>query len=435
MRVAVLGGGFAGIGCALELSKEHEVTLLEAQGGLGGVASGVDYNGATIPWGSHWILGTDKVLVDAVHEFGLEKRLRWKNVRMGFYYNGNIHGIANPIDLLRYRPLPPLDRIRFGLFGVRVALSGGSWAARLEGQSARSWLTKEASPAICDRLFEPLSRIKFNQSLEEISASWLYNRLVDTTKGGERYGFVDGGFETIIDSAGRRIRERGGEVRLGANVSRIVMNNGKVNAVEFVQDGKHKKVDVDAVVSTVPPPVLLKMADLPREFSDQLRKIRYKYIINAFFVLKRKLVKDFDWVNYCYDNLPFGGMLEHDLKTYTGGEEGSLLYVFTYLNEADELWGKTEEEIRKTYMESLARMFPELPSLVKHWRVFKSNLAWPVYDRNYGDYVPGYATPVKGLFMAGIYTTYPKMPSVGAAMESGFKAANLVKEYLRGAGR
>lgn len=426
MKVAVLGAGFAGLGAAMKLSEKHDVTVIERLPSLGGVVASVDYEGAKIPWGSHWILSTDKTLVNIIKELGLESKLKWKNVRMGFFYKGRIYGIANPLELLAFSPLPFFARIRFGLFGLRILLSRGSWGKRLEGKNAKQWLVKEAGKDVCDHLFEPLARIKFNQSLEEISASWLYNRLSDTAKGGEKYGFLDGGFETLLEEMKKKIEGNGGQFVLGTEIRKINMKGGRASSVSFFKDGKEETMEFDVVVSAVPIPALLRIAELPEGYRKQLEKVKYKFIINAFFVLDKKLVSGFDWVNYCYDDLPFGGTLEHEMGVYRAGDNRSLLYVFTYLNAKDSLWEQTKEGVKDAYLREIGKMFPL--SGVRHSFVEKSNLAWPIYDRGYGSYMPTNKTPVSGLYLAGIFTTYPKMPSTGVAAESGFEAARLVEQ-------
>lgn len=427
MKVAVLGAGFAGLGAALRLSEKHEVILIEKLPSLGGVVASVDYEGAKIPWGSHWILSTDKALVNLIRELGLENKLKWKNVRMGFFYKKGIYGIASPLELLAFAPLPFFARIRFGLFGLRILLSGGSWTKKLEGKSAKRWLLEEAGKDVCENLFEPLAKIKFNQSLDEVSASWLYNRLADTAKGGEKYGFLEGGFETLLEAIGGKIGKNGGNIIHGANVNKISIKNGRASSLAFVHDGKEKTIEVDGIVSALPIPVLLKAAELPNAYREQLARVKYKYIINAFFVLDKKLVKDFDWVNYCYDDLPFGGTLEHEMSVYKPKDNGSLLYVFTYLNGKDSLWEKTKEEIKNIYIGELEKIYPGITKIIRHAFVEKSNLAWPIYDKDYGSYMPTNKTPVDGLYLAGIFTTYPKMPSTGVAAESGYEAARLVE--------
>ena len=427
MKVAVLGAGFAGLGAAMRLSEKHEVTIIERLPSLGGVVASVDYEGAKIPWGSHWILSTDKALVDLIKELGLEKKLRWKNVRMGFFYKGRIYGIASPLELLSFSPLPFIARIRFGLFGLLVLLSRGKLAKSLEGKSAGKWLMDTAGKDVCANLFEPLAKIKFNQSLEEISASWLYNRLADTAKGGEKYGFLEGGFETLIEAIRGKIEKNGGKIILDSEVRKIGISGDKASSVTFIHGNAEKTIETDAVVSALPIPVLLKTAELPREYREQLSRVKYKYIINAFFVLDKKLVGGFDWVNYCYDDLPFGGTLEHETAVYKDGDSGSLLYVFTYLNEKDSLWEKSKEGIKGIYQMELEKLFPGISKIIRHAFVEKSNLAWPIYDKDYGSYMPGNKTPVKGLYLAGIFTTYPKMPSTGVAAESGYEAARLIE--------
>lgn len=428
-RIVILGAGFAGLGCALKLCEEFDVILIEKQNSLGGVVASIDYNGAKIPWGSHWILSTDKTLLSIIKDLGLENKLKWEDVRMGFYFKDKIYGIANPLDLLRFKPLPFLDRIKFGLFAVKLRAGKQK---DLEGKSAKQWLTKSASKNICENLFEPLSKIKFNQSLEEVSASWLYNRLVDTVKGGERYGFVEGGFESIINAIGNKLEQKNTRIITSANVKKIIIEKNKVVGIEIEYDGEKEIIDVDAVVSTVPTPVLPNLVSLPKDFADQLSQIKYKYIINAFYILDKKLVPDFDWVNFCYGDWPFGGILQHDLNIYSKNSRGAILYVFTYLNEDNYLWKKSEREISEEYIKSLEKVNPEISKLIKYGKVTKSNLAWPIYNKDYSKYAPSPVTPVKGLFLAGIYCTYPKMPSTGVAAESGFETAKGVKKYLMG---
>lgn len=426
--VVILGAGFAGLGCALKLADDFEVILIEKQERLGGVVASTDYKNIKIPWGSHWILSTDKTLLSIIKDSGLESKLKWEDVRMGFYYNEKIYGIANPLDLLLFKPLPFVDRLKFGIFATKLKLKKQN---NLEGQSAKEWLEKVASKNISENLFEPLSKIKFNQSLKDVSASWLYNRLMDTIKGGEKYGFVmGGGFESIISGIEKKILEKGGKIITGANLKSIVKYKGKVVGVEIEDKGKIKKMQADAVVSTIPTPALPKLIDLPKDFADQISQIKYKYIINAFYILDKKLIPDFDWINFCYGDWPFGGILQHDLKIYSGNEEGTILYVFTYLNENNYLWDKNEKEISNIYLEALEKISPEIRKGIKYEKVTKSNLAWPIYNKDYAKYMPGPITPVKGLFLAGIYCTYPKMPSTGVAAESGFETAEEVKKYL-----
>ncbi len=426
-QIVILGAGFAGLGCALKLSEEFDVVLIEKQNSLGGVVASVDYNGAKIPWGSHWILSTDKTLLAIIKDLGLENKLKWEDVRMGFYFKDEIYGIANPLGLLRFKPLPVLDRIKFGLFAAKLRTIKQN---NLEGRSAKEWLAKSASKNICDSLFEPLSKIKFNQSLEEVSASWLYNRLIDTVKGGERYGFVEGGFESIIKAIENKLQQKKARIITSANVKKIVIWKNKANAVEIEALGKKQTIDADAVVSTIPTPVLPKLIDLPKDFADQISSIKYKYIINAFYILDKKLVPEFDWINFCYGEWPFGGILQHNLNIYSKDGHGTILYVFTYLNENNDLWSKTEKEISEAYLSSLEKVNPEIRKMVKYEKITKSNLAWPIYNKDYAKYMPGPITPVKGLFLAGIYCTYPKMPSTGVAAESGFETAEVVKKYL-----
>ena len=57
----------------------------------------------------------DKALLVLVHEIGLDESLIWRESPMGFFSGGRIYGFGTPADLLRFKPLSPLVRLKFGL--------------------------------------------------------------------------------------------------------------------------------------------------------------------------------------------------------------------------------------------------------------------------------------------------------------------------------
>lgn len=72
MKVAIIGGGWAGIAAAIELTAaQHNVTLFEAGRNLGGRAKAVQVNGKTVDNGQHSLLGAYHQTIALMQRIGV----------------------------------------------------------------------------------------------------------------------------------------------------------------------------------------------------------------------------------------------------------------------------------------------------------------------------------------------------------------------------
>ena len=49
-----------------------------------------------------------------IDELGMSDQLTWRDSKVGFFNRGRIWPFVTPLDLLRFRPLPLIDRVRLG---------------------------------------------------------------------------------------------------------------------------------------------------------------------------------------------------------------------------------------------------------------------------------------------------------------------------------
>ena len=124
-RVCILGAGLAGLSAAYQLGRRGlEVLILEAAPDVGGLASSIHIDGTPIERFYHFICRGDSDLIELVSELGIEDLLHWRPSRTSFLYEGELYGFGAPLDLLRFRPVPIIQRLRFGLNVIRSRYGG-----------------------------------------------------------------------------------------------------------------------------------------------------------------------------------------------------------------------------------------------------------------------------------------------------------------------
>ena len=194
-RAIVIGGGPAGIRAAHLLAKGGlETTLLETAPVLGGLASSFDVQGVTIERYYHFICKGDDDLVQALGEIGLTGKLHWKSSRMAYFVDGTLYPFLTPLELLRFRALPPVDRLRAG---IAVKLAQRMKERDLAPQRATEWLRRVFGARGYEVIWEPLMRFKFAEHADAISAAWIWARMVRLGRSRqsawrEELGYIEG---------------------------------------------------------------------------------------------------------------------------------------------------------------------------------------------------------------------------------------------------
>ncbi len=288
--VAVIGGGLAGLSAAYDLEKKgFQVTLIESSPEVGGLASSFKIGGAPIERFYHFICRSDTHLIELVDELGIGSSLHWRQVGTGYFNNGRMFPFDTPFELLRFSPVPPVQRFRFGLHILRSRYLR-DWRT-LEHLSAKEWLVKNIGAQAYAAIWEPLLRTKFGDDAERISAAWIWHRIwrVASSRGQlwerNRFSYLEQGSATVIDALVAKLRACS-NVRFLTNsrVVKIDISEGRAQGIEL-QGGQYEKCD--HAISTVPLPAFAQMAPgLPTEYRSRLSQIKYIGVMCVLFRLR-----------------------------------------------------------------------------------------------------------------------------------------------------
>jgi protoporphyrinogen oxidase len=357
-----------------------------------------------------------------IERLGLGDRLEWLPTSNSFYAN-RIYRLSTPLDLLRFSHLSLVDRVRMGLLylGSRFIRD---WEA-LEGITAREWLIRRVGERAYRGVWEPLLRSKFGGYADEVAAVWIWNKLKlrGSSRGKaqeERLGYLRGGFGQAIDAWEAHLRGQGVEIRLGAPVEEICIEQGRATGVvvggEFRPYGR--------VLATTAPEILLRLAPgLPAGYAARLAQIRYLANVCLVMSLDRSL-SDTYWLNIGDPAIPFTGVIEHTnmqrSETYGGAH---LAYISRYMDPADPHYGMGAEELLDVYLPHLARMFRGFSrQWVREVWAWRERYTQPVIGLHYSRLKPPFQTPVAGLWLSCMAQVYPQDRGMNYAIVYGRQA-------------
>jgi protoporphyrinogen oxidase len=337
------------------------VTILEEAGVTGGLAAPAGIGGYTWDRFYHVILLSDLHLRSLIDDLGLSDRLHWGTTRTGFYTDGQLHSLSDNLEFLTFKPLSLLDKVRLGatiFYASRVR----NWR-HLETVSVDRWLVRLSGRRVFDRIWLPLLKSKLGDNYRQASAAFIWAiiaRMYAARRSGmkrEMFGYVDGGYDAILQRFQAVLDERGISTSTGRAVS-TVSDDGSGVEVRF-GDGSARRFD--RVVLTIP---CSRIAAACPGLSDaekaRLRGVVYQGIVCASLLLCKPL-GGFYVTNITDSWVPFTGVIEMtalvDAARFGGS---SLVYLPRYLTQDDPFWEKPDEEIRREFVAAIVRMYPHV---------------------------------------------------------------------------
>ena len=434
MRVGIIGGGVAGLAAAYHLTKEgHFAEVFEVAPFLGGQASTFDVFGGRLERGYHHLFVSDTEIADLIQELGLGGKLAWLESTVGFYHGGKIWDFASPMDLLRFKPLPFLDRIRVG-FWTFILQKTKSYS-KFEGVTARDWLSKRMGRRGYEVIWEPLLRGKFGEFYDKIGMTWIWNKVtlrVASRKGAgqvEHLGYPMGSFGEVIEVLAERIAQQGGVVHTSASVTQIVDADGSATAMEVqLEGGETERREYDAIIATTPSYVFTRLAPaMPPEYQSKLEDVDYLSAVLMVLVMDRPFTNKY-WMNIADPNMPFVALIEHtnliDKELY-GGKH--ILYISNYPSRDNELYQMSGDELMDLFVPHLQKINPDFErSWVIEYHHHRVDGAQPIVGVNYGAGIPDHRTPLQGLYLANTTQIYPEDRGTNYSVRMGRQVAQMV---------
>ncbi|HWL95051.1 MAG TPA: FAD-dependent oxidoreductase [Phycisphaerae bacterium] len=408
MNVAVLGGGIAGLTAAYRLAKRGEsVTLFEASDRLGGLGTWFEHDGDRLDKFYHVILDSDQHLLGLIEALGLTGRLAWSKTTMGFIVDGEHYAFNTPLDLLRFGALSIVDRIRTGLAALYITKLKKQ-GEPLDNVPACDWLRKLFGPRVYRAIWEPLLTAKFGDERHRVPAYWIWNTLNREKNGSEEIkAAMRGGLAVLTDALADAIRSMGCEIR----------TNCKVNCLWETPDaawvaGGPGEQGFDAIISTLPLPLLRRLADVSLAPRVPMPELAYQGVVNVLLVLKEGLDRHY-WTAVVDSGFSFQGVVEttHVIRPeWIGGRH--LVYAMNYCAASSPQYKVDDDIAIEQAIDGLRRLYTGFRrETVDAAYVFRAPHVEPVWTRGYLQQRPAPRIEDTRLFLATTAQAYPMVTS------------------------
>ena len=160
----------------------------------------------------HHLFTTDREIVALYEELGLGDQIEWLPSSMAIFRDGASHPFTSPLDLLRFKPMSLLGRLRMGAGALAIQRSRKG-SESFDDVTARALVERLMGPEAWRVVWGPLMEGKFAGRSEQISGAWLHNKLnlrrrIDGREaGGEQLGYPRGGWQPLLDRLEQEITE------------------------------------------------------------------------------------------------------------------------------------------------------------------------------------------------------------------------------------
>lgn len=420
-RIAVLGAGPMGLAVAYQLARDgHQPVVFEADDRVGGMTACFDFEGLQIERFYHFHCISDHAFLKVLDELVLADKMRWVETRMGFYFQDHVQPWGNPLALLRFSGLSLWAKFRYGLHAF-LATKRTDWQAldKLEATAwIRRWVGKDAYQVLWSKLFE----FKFYDQADQLSAAWIWSRIRRIGRSRyslfrEKLGYLEGGSTTLLQALQADIEAHGGEIRLRAPVSKVVIEAGRVRGV--LQAGELHVFD--KVISTIPLPFVPGlMPDLPPAILAKFEKLQNIAVVCLIIKLRKPLTENF-WLNVNDPDMDIPGLVEYsNLRPL----DGHIVYIPYYMpgehpkfQDADEVFFAKA----RRYLKRINAQLTDEDFLAM--RASRYRFAQPICGPGFLDQLPPAQLPIKGLWVADTSYYYPEDRGISESIDFGRKLA------------
>jgi protoporphyrinogen oxidase len=401
-RTVVIGAGPAGLAAAHELTVlGKSATVLEKDDQVGGIARTVVYRGYRFDIGGHRFFTRAAGIQELWEEVMGEDFLVRPRLSRIHYNDRFFHYPLKPVEALI--GLGPFEALRILISYLRAR------AFPIEDErSFEEWVVNRFGRRLFEIFFQTYTEKVWGRPCSEIGAEWaaqriknldlvaaVRNALLGSRGDGrivttliDRFHYPRLGPGMLWERWTERLGERGVEVRLGTEVTRLHHAGGRVVFAETREpDGTARRIEGRHFISTMPVRELVHaLAPAPpEEVIEAADRLQYRDFLTVVLILDVAELFPDNWIYIHSPDVRVGRI--QNFKNWSPemvpDPSTTSLGLEYFVHEGDDLWSMPDDALIALGTRETARLGLVDEARVRDGAVMRVQKAYPVYDGHY----------------------------------------------------
>jgi len=370
-QLVILGAGPAGLSCAERLTRAGlDVVIVDRNDRPGGLARTESFDGHLFDVGPHRFYTKNREVEAFWKEFAGDDLIRVKRMTRILYEN----------KLFQY-PLQPLEALLgLGVWRSTRAISSyvvaraTSWTRPL--RNFEDWVVAKFGRVLYETFFQTYTEKIWGIPCHEIGVEWAEQRIKGLSLRSvignglglgsrhvvksliDEFLYTRRGAGQVYENIAETVRQRGSRLMLSSRVTRIHMNQGKVEAITYENDKGTKTIPVRHVFTSIPLTefVANQIPPAPPECVGAAKALYYRDHITVNLVVSRVHLFPDQWV-YVHDrNVRMARVSEYgNFSPEMTTPDTAAISVEYFCFSSDPLWRACDQELIDLATEELAR--------------------------------------------------------------------------------
>ena len=403
--VVIIGAGPAGLTAAFELTRRGcASTVLEADDVVGGISRTVERDGWRFDIGGHRFFTKVKEVNDLWFEILGAGEFLQRPRMSRIYYRGKLYDYPiKPVNALRN--LGFIEAVRCMISYVAVKFRPPKDQTTLEGYIVANYgwrLYQHFFKTYSEKLWGvPASEMSADFGAQRIKGMSLWQAVWEPTRAKifgrrdkakqvtsliEEFNYPKYGPGEMWEKAAEQVAAAGTKVTFDSVVTKVSLENGRAVSVSAESNGITSTYPCTDVISSMPMGALLAAMDPPppAEVLAAAHDLRYRDFMTVALVVPQEYSFPDNWI-YIHDPGVQVGRIQNfgSWSPYLVKEGRTCLGLEFFVNEHDEMWDKSDDDLVAQAKDELQRLGLGDGARVEAGYVVRMPKAYPVYDDFY----------------------------------------------------